>query len=183
MDDHSVAGGQLVGTGLPAAVLLSSKLAASGDCYRYLAGFGTAFQSEAVAGALPRNINAPHPAPYGLYPESVTGTSFSCKRHQNARVWMYRIVPSVGDFEYRDLPASSAPHLVGGGWSQHRATPAPMRWAPLPIPSPTERTVDWVQSLTTLAGCGDPLTRNGLAVHQCVTARPRCARRLSACQR
>jgi homogentisate 1,2-dioxygenase len=56
-----------------------------------LAGFGNHFESEALPGALPKGQNSPQKAPYGLYAEQLTGSSFTAPRHENLRSWLYRI--------------------------------------------------------------------------------------------
>jgi homogentisate 1,2-dioxygenase len=42
------------------------------------------------------------------------------------------------------------------------ATPNQLRWSPLPIPS---EKLNFVESMATYCGAGNPSTRNGLAVH------------------
>jgi len=49
-------------------------VAASPD---YQPGFGNYFVAEAVAGALPVGRNSPQRAPFGLYAEQISGTSFT----------------------------------------------------------------------------------------------------------
>ena len=45
--------------------------------FGYQAGFGNTFTTEAEPGALPKVLNNPQRAPYGLYAEQLTGTSLS----------------------------------------------------------------------------------------------------------
>ena len=61
----------------------------------YMSGFGNEFASEALDGALPVGQNSPQKAPYGLYPEQLTGAPFTAPRATNKRSWLYRIRPSV----------------------------------------------------------------------------------------
>ena len=51
----------------------------------YQSGFGNEFATEALDGALPRNQNSPQRAPLGLYPEQLSGTSFTSPRSVNRR--------------------------------------------------------------------------------------------------
>src|SRR5260221_9849758 len=61
----------------------------------YQSGFGNAFASEALPGALPVGRNAPQRAPYGLYAEQISGTAFTAPRAANRRSWLYRIRPAA----------------------------------------------------------------------------------------
>ena len=49
----------------------------------YQSGFGNAFSSEAVRGALPAGQNSPQRPPKGLYPEVLSGTAFTAPRAEN----------------------------------------------------------------------------------------------------
>ena len=60
-----------------------------------LAGFGSEFQSEAVAGVLPVGQNSPQRPAMGLYAEQLSGTAFTAPRHENRRSWLYRRMPSA----------------------------------------------------------------------------------------
>lgn len=130
------------------------------DCeLEYMSGFHNAFETEALPGALPIGRNSPQCAPYGLYPEQLSGTAFTAPREANRRSWLYRIQPSVVQSEYRRigaaglrLPASHEPP----------ADPNPMRWDPLPIPdSPTH----FIDGLLTYCIAGDPNTQTGCGIH------------------
>jgi homogentisate 1,2-dioxygenase len=121
-------------------------------------GFGSTHESEALPGALPRRQNAPRRAPYDLYPELLSGTPFTVRSAENARVWMYRIRPSFSHGPLLPLP-----------WGRFAAplkevNPNRTRWRPLPIPAHPSR-VDFVDGLTTLGGAGDPTSGPGYAVH------------------
>ncbi|MDF2698297.1 MAG: homogentisate 1,2-dioxygenase [Labilithrix sp.] len=111
-------------------------------------GFGSTHDSEALPGALPRTQNTPRPAPYGLYPDLLSGTPFTVKSAQNSRVWMYRVRPAFSHSAYRSLPAARFGSPLGD------VEPTRTRWAPLPIPALPER-VDFLDGLVTLGGDGD----------------------------
>ncbi len=120
-------------------------------------GFGSTHESEALEGALPRQQNAPWPAPYGLYPELLNGTPFTVKNAQNSRVWMYRVRASFSHTPYRELASS------GFTSELTNVEPNRTRWTPLPIPEATRR-VDFLDGLVTLGGDGDS-TGPGYLVH------------------
>ena len=65
----------------------------------------TAFETEALPGALPLGQNSPQKLNYGLYAEQLSGSPFTAPRGTNERSWLYRIRPSVrhtGRFEQVD---------------------------------------------------------------------------------
>lgn len=133
------------------------------DPHVYIGGLGAALQSEALAGALPRVHNSPKHVPYGLYAELLSGTAFTkTPRHENRRLWMYRIQPTVSDSSFTPLGPEVAPRFVGS-FDDLTTSPELMRWAPLAVP--TEGEVDFVSSITTYGGTGDPTARHGLAIH------------------
>ena len=125
----------------------------------YMSGFGSSFETEAVAGALPRGRNSPQRPPLGLYPEQLSGTAFTAPRHENRRSWLYRLRPTAQHPPYREIDRGlirSAP------CDEVPPTPNRLRWDPLPMPdAPT----DWVEGLTTLVGCGDIAALAGMAAH------------------
>ncbi|MBY0370654.1 homogentisate 1,2-dioxygenase, partial [bacterium] len=125
----------------------------------YQAGFGNQFSTEARAGALPQGQNSPQKAPFGLYAEQLSGSSFLSPRHENLRSWLYRLRPAVvhGHFtplqstKIRTAPCSEAP-----------LSPEQMRWNPQPLPqAPT----DFIGGLVTAATAGNALEQKGLGVH------------------
>jgi homogentisate 1,2-dioxygenase len=111
-------------------------------------GFGSTHDSEVLSGALPRTQNAPRPAPYGLYPELLSGTPFTVKNALNSRVWMYRVRPSFSHAAFRALPMGPFGDVLTD------VDPNRTRWAPLPIPEAPAR-VDFLDGLVTLGGDGD----------------------------
>jgi len=127
----------------------------------YMSGFGSHFETEALAGALPSARNSPQVCAHGLYAEQLSGSAFTAPRHQTLRSWLYRIRPSVvhGEFALLD------PALGGGGLSaapQGPVTPNQLRWGPIPAPpAPT----DLVGGLFTLCSNGSALSQSGAAVH------------------
>ncbi|HEX4780686.1 MAG TPA: homogentisate 1,2-dioxygenase, partial [Usitatibacter sp.] len=62
---------------------------------KYLSGFGSHHESEALEGALPVGQNSPQKVPFGLYAEQLSGSSFTAPRGENLRSWLYRLRPSA----------------------------------------------------------------------------------------
>src|SRR5690348_6662197 len=126
---------------------------------RYQSGFGNAFSSEAVKGALPVGRNAPQRAPLGLYTEVISGTAFTAPRAENRSSWLYKLRPSAMHGPYRRI----AQGLVRSGpFDEVEPSPNRLRWDPFRVPG---KPTDFVDGLLTLAGSGDPATQAGLAVH------------------
>jgi homogentisate 1,2-dioxygenase len=125
----------------------------------YLSGFGNSFATEAVAGALPVGRNSPQRAPFGLYAEQLSGTAFTAPRAENRRSWLYRLRPSAAHPAYE--PYDGGPTFPDFT-ALAPATPNRLRWKP-PLPQPGQ--VDFVDSLLTYAGAGDPSVGHGVAIH------------------
>ncbi len=135
---------------------------------RYMPGFGNDFETEALPGALPQGQNSPQRAPYGLYPEQLSGSPFTAPRGANERSWLYRIRPSVmhrGRTRRIDVSLwKTAPHLV-----DHGAPLVPMRWDPVPIP---DETLTFLTGLRTITTAGDVTTQTGMAAHLYLVTAP-----------
>jgi homogentisate 1,2-dioxygenase len=126
---------------------------------RYQSGFGNEFATEAVVGALPAGQNAPQKHPLGLYTEQFSGTAFTAPRAVNRRTWTYRIRPSVTHHPYQEIPSRL---IRSGPFTSVVTTPNQLRWNPLPLP---EQPTDFVDSIITLGGNGDPAMQTGVAIH------------------
>jgi homogentisate 1,2-dioxygenase len=117
-----------------------------------LAGFGNAFSSEAVPGALPQGRNSPQRPPHGLYVEQLSGAPFTVPRHVQRRTWLYRIRPTAAHPPYRRL--TPAPTLAA-------PTPNRLRWNPPPMPAtPT----DFIDGLTVMLATDAGAYDNGVTV-------------------
>ena len=125
----------------------------------YMSGFGNEFASEAKDGALPIGQNSPQKAPYGLYPEQLTGSSFTAPQGKNKRSWLYRKTPSVCHGSYSKYNGNtsflSAP-FIGD------LSPNQLRWSPK---AKTPQRTDFVDGIYTVAGNGSIDEWSGLAVH------------------
>jgi homogentisate 1,2-dioxygenase len=129
------------------------------DTIEYQSGFWSPLTSEALPGAVPGAQNTPRKVPYGLTPELISGTAFTVPRHDNGRTWLYRVRPSVIHHELEPID--------GGRFSLDYLSSEPdpnlMAWRPRPMPGSAP--IDFIQSLETLAGAGDPRSEPGLAIH------------------
>jgi homogentisate 1,2-dioxygenase len=135
----------------------------------YQSGFGNAFASEAVAGALPVGRNSPQRPAHGLYAEQLSGTAFTAPRAVNRRSWLYRIRPAAVHRPFEKIDS----RLVTGRFDGALATPNQLRWDPPAIPS---RPTDFVEGMITFAGNGDPGTQAGCAIHLYAANRSMSAR-------
>jgi len=131
------------------------------DELRYQAGFGNAFQSEAVEGALPSTQNTPNPPPFQLVTEQLNGTGFTVHRAENRRVWMYRLRAQILDRPFAPVRDPRFARFTAD-FREGVPTPQVMRFRPVDLPgAPTT----FLEGLTTFAGAGDPSQRRGAAVH------------------
>ncbi|HWB48461.1 MAG TPA: homogentisate 1,2-dioxygenase [Stellaceae bacterium] len=141
----------------------------------YLSGFGNEHATEAVPGALPQGRNSPQRLAFGLYPEQLSGTSFTTPRQANRRSWLYRILPSAVHRPFRRIDNGlwrSAP------FTEAEATPNRLRWDPLALPAtPT----DFVDGIATMGGNGDVATRSGIAIHLYCATKPMTDRVFGDC--
>jgi homogentisate 1,2-dioxygenase len=129
----------------------------------YLRGFGNHFASESIPGVLPEGRNSPQRTAFGLYAEQLSGTAFTAPRAENRRSWLYRLRPSAAHLPFSAYPRETL--LRSGPFHEAEPTPNRLRWNPAPPPTGTG-TVDFIDSLVTYAGNGDPGHGNGMAVHQ-----------------
>lgn len=135
------------------------------ESLKYQTGFGAELATEdpRCPGSLPVGQNSPQRCPYGLYAEQLSGTAFTAPRDHNRRSWLYRIRPSVlhGPWQRQQNQGN-----LTNRFDDVEPNPAQLRWHPFDIPrKETDGQVDFVQGLNTIAGAGDPKSRNGLAIH------------------
>ena len=122
---------------------------------KYQSGFGNAFATEALPGALPVGRNSPQRCPYGLYAEQLSGTAFTAPRADNRRSWIYRIRPSAMHKPFEPMDAGRIVSELGA----QPTTPNQLRWNPLPMP---EGPTDLVQGLVTMPAVVTPMHRAAL---------------------
>jgi homogentisate 1,2-dioxygenase len=126
----------------------------------YMTGFGSHFETEAVAGALPVGRNSPQKVPYGLYAEQLSGTAFTAPRAENRRSWLYRMRPAANHPPFQ--PLSGTGFLRSAPFDEVAASPNRLRWDPLPWPV---RGCDFLDGLVTYGGNGDAAAGTGMAAH------------------
>ncbi|EGR28795.1 hypothetical protein IMG5_168310 [Ichthyophthirius multifiliis] len=132
---------------------------------QYQNGYGNHHCTEALENALPKGQNSPQTCPYNLIAEQFSGTAFTVPRAQNQRSWLYRIKPSVVHTPFK--PSSSQNYLfIKNNFlndEQMYTTPNQLRWKPLPYN--TQNPKNWLESLITVAGAGDPQLKQGIAIY------------------
>ncbi len=125
----------------------------------YLSGFGGHFETEAIAGALPKGRNSPQKPAFGLYAEQLSGTAFTMPRHENRRSWLYRMRPTA---DHRPFLKYEGAQLFGAPADSSALAPNRLRWDPLgEIP----RGKDFVDGLVTMLQAREPQVLEGCAVH------------------
>lgn len=127
--------------------------------FRYQSGFGNEFATEALPGALPKGMNSPQKAPFGLYAEQLSGSAFTAVGRDNQRTWLYRILPSLA---HKKFSKASDGLLRSAPFNEVPPPPDQLRWDPLPWP---EGPTDFANGLQTVAGNGDVSSHTGSAVH------------------
>jgi homogentisate 1,2-dioxygenase len=131
-----------------------------GNDLRYMSGFGSHFESEAVEGALPKGRNSPQRPAFGLYVEQLSGTAFTAPRHENRRSWLYRLRPTA---DHRPFVRYEAADLFAPATVEAPLAPNRLRWNP---PSDLPAGADFVDGMVTMLTNRDPGDLEGVAVHQ-----------------
>jgi homogentisate 1,2-dioxygenase len=129
------------------------------DELQYMTGFGGHFESEAVAGALPKGRNSPQRPAYGLYTEQLSGSSFTSPRHENRRSWLYRMRPTA---DHRPYVSYEGAPLLAPGTVKEPLAPNRLRWDP---PKDLPEHADFVDGMVTMLANRDPADLEGVAVH------------------
>src|SRR6476620_5989166 len=124
----------------------------------YLTGFGSHFETEAVAGALPKGRNSPQRPPFGLYAEQLSGSSFTAPRHENRRSWLYRMRPTA---DHRPFVRYDGARLFAPGIVKESLAPNRLRWDP---PKDLPADTDFVDGLVTMVANRDPSDLEGVAI-------------------
>ena len=129
------------------------------DTLRYLTGFGGHFETEAVAGALPKGRNSPQRPAYGLYTEQLSGSSFTMTRAENRRSWLYRMRPTA---DHRPFTPYEGASLFAASAAAPPLAPNRLRWDP---PRDLPDGTDFVDGLATMLVNRPPEDLEGVAVH------------------
>lgn len=126
----------------------------------YQSGFANHFESEARAGALPKDQNSPQKPPFGLYAEQLSGTAFTAPRAKNLRSWLYKIRPSVMQGEFAEIGHGT--WISDPSLGKFVRTPQALRFNPYPHASEKK---DFIDSIFTYAINGSAAAGQGCAVH------------------
>ena len=97
--------------------------------------------------------------------QQLNGTGIISPRRALQHVWMYRILPSIAHRPLQKLDSGRslvADFTISNPLVQF--VPNELAWNPFPLPSPGSA-VDFTQGLKTIAGHGDPMSKEGLAIH------------------
>ena len=129
------------------------------DELRYMTGFGGYFETEAVAGALPKGRNSPQRPAFGLYTEQLSGSSFTSPRHENRRSWLYRMRPTA---DHRPFVRYNGASLFASDTIKEPLAPNRLRWDPL---ADLPDSADFVDGMVTMLANRDPSDLEGVAVH------------------
>ena len=124
-----------------------------------MSGFGGHFESEAVAGALPKARNSPQRPAFGLYAEQFSGSSFTAPRHENRRSWLYRMRPTA---DHRPFVRYEGAPLFAPGTVKEPLAPNRLRWDP---PGDLPQGADFVDGMVTMLANRDPWDLEGVALH------------------
>lgn len=116
---------------------------------QYQSGFGSYFESEAEPGSLPQGRNSPQQPLNGLYPEQLSGSAFTMKRHENLRSWLYRLRPSVVQ---KPFVSYSHNHWTSIVADDGLTPPNPLRW----LPYSGSKGQDFIDGLRTMVANGVP---------------------------
>ena len=129
------------------------------DALDYMTGFGGQFESEAVAGALPKGRNSPQRPPFGLYAEQLSGSAFTAPRHENRRSWLYRMRPTA---DHRPFLPYDGARLLTPSMPSEPLAPNRLRWDP---PQDLPQGCDFVDGMVTMLTNRSPQDLEGVAVH------------------
>ncbi len=125
---------------------------------KYMTGFASHFETEALPGALPRGQNSPQKTEYGLYPEQLSGSAFTAPRDHNLRSWFYRITPTVVHGEFEQVAHNE---FTGSPWMELPPTPNQLRWFPQKLNGEGK---NFLQGLICMAGNGE-VGQSGSAIY------------------
>ena len=129
------------------------------NALQYMSGFGGHFESEAVAGSLPKGRNSPQRPAFGLYAEQLSGSAFTAPRHENRRSWLYRMRPTA---DHRPFVEYDGSPLFEARPTEAALAPNRLRWdSPTDLPQGK----DFVDGLVAMLNARVPEDLEGCAVH------------------
>jgi homogentisate 1,2-dioxygenase len=125
----------------------------------YLTGFGGHFESEAIAGALPKGRNSPQRPAFGLYAEQLSGSAFTAPRHDNRRSWLYRMRPTADHRPFERYTGAALFEAAAGGAP---LAPNRLRWHPV---ADLAADADFVDGMAAMLHARQPEDLEGVAVY------------------
>ncbi|EKG18572.1 Homogentisate 12-dioxygenase [Macrophomina phaseolina MS6] len=129
------------------------------DPFEYLAGLNAYHQSEAAPGVIPVGTTFLQRQKHDLYPERLSGTSFTTQRKDNKQTALYRLLPSTCHSNFVDV-SDQYPYLRFDTASL-KFKPNQARWAPVSI----DEKEDFVTGLRLIGGAGNPTLKTGVAYY------------------
>ncbi|KAJ5958213.1 uncharacterized protein N7479_005363 [Penicillium vulpinum] len=129
------------------------------DPFEYLAGFNAWHQTETAPGIIPQGTTFLQKGKYGVYPERVSGTSFTVPRKDSKQTFLYRLLPSTCHDEF--IEAIDHPFNASFAHEALNFKPNQSMWAPIQI---TEED-DFVTGLRLIGGAGEPTMKKGVAYY------------------
>ncbi|KAL4763347.1 RmlC-like cupin domain-containing protein [Aspergillus foveolatus] len=116
-------------------------------------------RSAAIEDALPRPQSLSQRHGLGLYPERISGTSFTAKRAVNKQTFLYRILPSTAQSswnKFSDHPLNHRSHSA-----ELNFVPDQLIWPPAQV----QEDKTFLDGLQMIGGAGDPTVKNGVAYY------------------
>ncbi|KAL3433036.1 RmlC-like cupin domain-containing protein [Aspergillus tetrazonus] len=129
------------------------------DPFTYHTGLNSYHESAAIKDAIPRPQSLPQRHGLGLYPERISGTSFTAKRAVNKQTFLYRILPSTAQSSWNKL----SDHPLN-----HRSHSAELNFVPDQLiwpPAQVQEDKTFLDGLQMIGGAGDPTVKNGVAYY------------------
>jgi homogentisate 1,2-dioxygenase len=116
-------------------------------------------RSAAIKDALPRPQSLPQRHGLGLYPERISGTSFTAKRAVNKQTFLYRILPSTAQSSWNKLSDHPLNHRSHS--AELNFVPDQLIWPPIQV----QEDKTFLDGLQMIGGAGDPTVKNGVAYY------------------
>lgn len=108
-----------------------------------------------MKGIIPSESTYEQKGKFGVYPERLSGTSFTTPRAQNKQAFLYRLLPSTLHGEY--VKVTDHPLNL----KEISLQPSQSVWAPLSIVEEH----DFLTGFQFLSGAGEPSLKSGVAIY------------------
>ncbi|KAL4928604.1 RmlC-like cupin domain-containing protein [Aspergillus undulatus] len=127
------------------------------DPFTYHAGLNSYHESESIKNALPKPQSLPQRHSLGLYPERISGTSFTAKRAVSKQTFLYRILPSTAQSGWTRLPD----HPLTYRPADLNFVPDQVIWPPVEV----KEDKTFLDGIIMIGSAGDPTIKNGVAYY------------------